>query len=108
MSLASGEYIKPILQDDYIQTTDALEKQIKVLDSGSKWVASGCWHINENNKELLFNPHPPQWAATEKLLTGFNLIGSPSVVMHVNDGTRYDVIIIYFSRNMAYLLSLKI
>jgi len=107
MSLANGDYIKPLLQDDFIATNDALEKQVRILESGKKWVASGCWHINENNKTRLFNPHPPQWADPNKLLTGFNLIGSPSVIMHVNDGMRYDINLIWLMDVEFYYLLFK-
>lgn len=105
MSFAKGKYIKPILQDDFIYTIDALEKQVKVLDKGYKWVASGCWHINENNINQIFNPHPPKWTNDlPKLLNGFNLIGSPSVIMHVNDGLRYDVNLIWLMDVEFYYL----
>jgi len=105
MKLAKGKYIKPILQDDYIISKNAIDKQINVLDGGKKWVASGCLHINENNKKKLFKPHPPNWGNTNSLLNGVNLIGSPSVIMHVNDGSFYDInLILLMDVEFYYLL----
>lgn len=108
MKKASGRFIKPMLQDDYIHSENALKKQVEILEEGKyKWVASGCWHIKENNKDSLQNPHPPAFSNPEGFLTGGNVIGSPSVVMHVNDGKLYDINLIWLMDSDFYYSMFK-
>ena len=103
MKKASGKFIKPMLQDDYFYSENALQRQVDALSSGEyKWVASGCLHINENNKQNTHYPHPPSFNNPEGFLTGGNLIGSPSVIMHVNDGNLYDINLIWLMDSDFY------
>jgi len=103
IKLAGGKYIKPMLQDDYFFSNDALEKQVNILNKDIfKWVASGCLHIKENEKNNLYNPHPPLLNDSNSLLTGNNLIGSPSVIMHINDRRVYDVNLIWLMDSDFY------
>jgi len=93
---AVGKYIKPMLQDDYFFHPDALRKMVDALDSGdSKWVVTGCAHINENDYSNVFNYHPPTFRDKLSMLGGENLIGSPIVTMYYNEQEYYDEFLIW-------------
>lgn len=92
---ATGKYIKPMLQDDYFYDSTALEKMVDEIEKDDKnWIVTGCIRIRENNCENLFGEHIPT-NMNESVLIGNNVIGSPIVIMHKNDGMLYDEYLIW-------------
>tara|TARA_Y100000310_G_scaffold244948_1_gene249858 strand:+ start:200 stop:988 length:789 start_codon:yes stop_codon:yes gene_type:complete len=98
---STGDYIKPMLQDDYFNSTDALSILVNTLKvSKKKWIACGCLHINEND-QTTFNPHPPRLSTPTQLLNGINLIGSPVVIMYKKE------INLLFDHNLIWLMDVE-
>lgn len=96
ISKATGEYIKPMFQDDYFFDSQALEKMVAALENSTHhWVVVGCAHINENNYDEVFNYHPPVFKDEMSMLGGENLIGSPIVIMYRNNKEFYDEFLIW-------------
>ena len=98
---STGSYIKPMLQDDYFNSNEALSILVNNLkNSKHKWIACGCLHINENNPTT-FNPHPPRLGSPIQLLNGMNLIGSPVVIMYKKE------INLLFDHNLIWLMDVE-
>lgn len=74
---AKGEFIKVLFTDDYFHDKDSLKR---IVDAHrGHWSVTGCLHDNGR----LINPHLPYW--NDKVLTGNNTIGSPSVLFMKNE-----------------------
>ena len=98
---AKGDYIKPMLQDDYFSSPESLTILVNTLKNNkNKWIACGCLHINENDPTP-FNPHPPRLNDPRQLLNGINLIGSPVVVMYKKE---MDLL---FDHNLIWLMDVE-
>jgi len=85
ISHAEGTWIKVCLQDDYFLVPYALERVISNIKPETKWIFNGCMHIQEKNKTNVFQAHVPQWVPGTALLRGYNLLGSPSLLMYKSD-----------------------
>jgi glycosyltransferase involved in cell wall biosynthesis len=48
---SSGDYIKLMNLDDYIEGSDSIQLMVDLLNQGNKWVISGCKHLNYGNGE---------------------------------------------------------
>lgn len=73
MQSAKGELIKVLFMDDYFATANSLKE---IVDNfKGNWLITGC--IHDLNGEV-GNYHEPKY--TEKIYTGDNGIGSPSVL----------------------------
>jgi len=74
---ATGDIVKIIYMDDYFYSLDALKHIAEGFTGG--WMVSGCVH---DNGQAVFAPHYPKW--DERLYSGVNTIGSPSVLAFEN------------------------
>ncbi len=83
---ATGDLIKILFMDDYLHDKHALKRLVDA--HRGMWSATGCVH---DNGEQLFNPHLPLW--NDKMATGNNTIGSPSVLLFENrkDLPMFDI-----------------
>ena len=76
---SSGEFIKLMNQDDYIESSDFLEKAVKLLNDGKKWVLSNFKHLNYDTNQFYQYMTPAIREDGKHLLEGKNSIGCPSV-----------------------------
>lgn len=89
---ATGDIIKILYMDDYFASPDALQH---VADSvGNTWAVSGCLHTRDGRE--MINPHYPTY--NDLIYTGYNTIGSPSVLAFKNDDP------ILFDERLSWLL----
>jgi glycosyltransferase involved in cell wall biosynthesis len=86
---ANGEYIKPIFQDDFFYSPNALEYIVNNV-GGHKWGFVGTYHCNENNIENLHRPFSPTWINPVSILSGENTVSGPSVMFFKNDNNFFD------------------
>lgn len=76
---SSGEFIKLMNLDDYIEGKDTIQLMVDILNEGNKWVVSGCKHLNYGNGQWS-NPIIPRIEGDgTHLIEGKNYIGCPSV-----------------------------
>lgn len=76
---ATGDIIKILCHDDYLNGSVALEEIAKAWKSG--WLVSGCIHYVEQQGSLVV-PHYPGW--NPHIHRGFNTIGGLSVLSFEN------------------------
>lgn len=88
---ARGDIIKLLYLDDYLAHEHSLQAIVDTF-TGS-WLVTGCIH---DDGERCFNPHLPTY--NEKISTGLNTIGSPSVVAFENKEP------LLFDENLTWLL----
>lgn len=89
--------IKMLFQDDILKTSNAISLMVaRLRDTGAHWVGVGCNHIDDNNQDMNYR-HPPGWVVDIGMAYGYNLIGSPSVVMFRNCALRMDPNLIYLN-----------
>jgi len=100
---ANGEFIKPLLQDDFFYTTDALEKLVGAVSPFHKWVVGGCCHCSEDDSLNVFRPHTPFWVYNDGLALGNNKVGSPSVTLYPRDIKN-----IYFDENLLWRMDCEL
>ena len=103
ISLASGRFIKPMLQDDFFLLPEALELMMGAVTSDNDWVAGGCLHCREDDVTNLFQAHFPQWISDRSLALGQNRIGSPSVVMYPSHVKNK-----FFDENLLWLMDCEL
>jgi glycosyltransferase involved in cell wall biosynthesis len=76
---STGDYIKLMNLDDYIEGDNSIELMVELLNQGHKWVISGCKHLNYGTGEWS-NPIIPRVEEDGRhLLRGINYVGCPSV-----------------------------
>lgn len=91
---ATGEYVKFMNLDDYIDGADTIALMVGMLAQGARWVLSGCKHL-DYSKQAMVNPIIPQIEGDGRhLLLGRNYIGCPSVAL-VPAGELFDVDVVY-------------
>jgi len=78
---SQGELVKILYLDDYLLGNDALWEINKKFRKDSYWLVTGCAHTVDG--EELFNPYYASF--NDKIYTGNNTIGSPSVLTIRND-----------------------
>jgi glycosyltransferase involved in cell wall biosynthesis len=83
---AKGTWIKPLFQDDFFYTTTAL-LELKLGIQPGRWIASGCWHIDQENSRC-FQLHKPRW--NKRIPIGINTLGAPSLVAFPNQNHYFD------------------
>src|SRR3990167_3471558 len=76
-----GELIKMLYLDDFLFGEDALFEISRNFATENYWLVTGCVHTIDG--ENYFNPHYALW--NDKIYTGNNTIGSPSVLTVRND-----------------------
>ena len=75
---ASGDIIKILCHDDYLNGPDALKEIVSAWCGG--WLVSGCSH--DTGDGILVNVHYPGW--NDHIHRGFNTIGGLSVLAFEN------------------------
>jgi glycosyltransferase involved in cell wall biosynthesis len=86
---ASGEYIKPIFQDDYFFSPNTLEYIVNNLEKNT-WGFVGTYHCMENDINNLIRPLSPTWGDSINILSGENTVSGPSVMFFKNDNNFFD------------------
>ena len=95
--LSSGDYIKPMLQDDYFYDIKSLESLVNgLVDSNRKWVSASTIHCTEDNQDYLHTPHIP-WLPNipQRWLEGDNGIGSPSLTLYPRNPEEYNPFLVW-------------
>ncbi len=92
MRKATGDLIKILYMDDYLENEQSLEDIVKNFQG--KWLITGCAHDNGNGKRI--NRHYPTY--NEKIYLGKNTIGSPSVLTIKNED------LIFFDEKLSWVL----
>jgi glycosyltransferase involved in cell wall biosynthesis len=102
IKLATGEYIKPMLQDDFFNGKEALEKMMEaMLSSSAGWVAAATLHCTEDLIEVLHHHHPAYLPTSAgEWVKGYNTLGTPSVVLYRN-------IFEYFNEFLVWLMDVE-
>ena len=95
--LASGDYIKPMLQDDYFYGPSSLELMVNSLqNTDKKWVAAHTMHCTEEQQDSLHSPHPPTIPEDSRAwLAGINTLGGPSVVLYPKMDEEYNPFLVW-------------
>ena len=76
MLRCKGDIIKILYQDDFLWDKNSLEKINKAFDKNVNWLVTACQHTSDG---VTFDrEHRP--AYNEKIYTGNNTIGNPSVL----------------------------
>lgn len=87
---ASGDFIKPMFQDDLFYNAKSLEEMVELQKvSNCDWLACDCAHYRDSIR-YLFNEHPASWINPEHLALGSNSIGSPTCILYKNCPLRFD------------------
>lgn len=95
LSLAKGEIIKIMFQDDFFVNNNSLEMIKNYFDNNScHWVVNGCCHTTDGVN--LDRYMIPSW--NDKILDGVNTISSPSVLSIKNSE------ISFFDENLTMLM----
>ena len=89
ISKATGEFIKPIFQDDYFYTTNTLNYIFDNIKDND-WGFVGTYHCNENDIDNLIIPFSPVWNNPVNILSGINTVSGPSTMFFKNDGNFFD------------------
>jgi glycosyltransferase involved in cell wall biosynthesis len=79
ISNCSGDFIKLMNHDDYMESEDSIECGVKLLNKGYNWVVYSCKHLNYNTNQMYFFHTPKIENNGEHFLHGLNYIGCPSV-----------------------------
>ena len=97
---STGDYIKLMNLDDFIQGEDTLELIVNLLNEGSKWVISGFIH-HDYKSNTWTRPMIPKIEGDGKhLLRGVNLVGCPSVGLIPRDE--------YFDPEVVYMIDCEL
>lgn len=83
----SGEIIKILMQDEYLYDEDALKKIKEVFDENKdvNWLITNC--VFGSTPDVVKGSMSPKY--TEKIVSGINTIGSPSVLTIRNSNIEY-------------------
>lgn len=76
MLRCKGDIIKILYQDDFLWDKNSLEKIDKAFDENVNWLVTACQHTSDG--VTFHREHRP--AYNEKIYTGNNTIGNPSVL----------------------------
>ena len=77
----SGDIIKPLFQDEYFHSHNALQVIHNLFIDGHKWVAVGCTHTKD--RETYFHEIVPQY--NNQIVYGKNTMSSPSCIAYLRD-----------------------
>jgi glycosyltransferase involved in cell wall biosynthesis len=75
----TGDYIKLMNHDDYMESEDSIERGVKLLSDEHKWVIYSCKHLNYNTNQMSFFYTPRIESDGKHLLNGLNYVGCSSV-----------------------------
>ena len=79
ISNCTGDYIKLMNHDDYMESEDTIECGVKKIINGSKWVLYSCKHFNHNTGNMSFFHTPRIEENGRHFLNGLNYAGCSSV-----------------------------
>lgn len=92
IKLASGELIKILYQDDFLYSENSLQEIVDNFEG--QWMVTSCVHTTDGiNFQKPFHPR-----YNDKIYTGNNTIGSPSVLTIKNDNP------LLFDENLTWVL----
>lgn len=94
ISAAKGELVKLLYMDDMFATANSLQEIVDNFKEDDYWLVTGCLH--QKGQEEPSNYHSPSY--NEKIYTGVNTIGSPSVLTFRRNGS------IDFDEKLSWLL----
>lgn len=95
---ATGEYIKILLQDDFLLAPDCLEQVINAFEtSDAKWALVGTLHTVDG--KVLTRPLHPQYH--DEIHKGENTISSPSVLAIRNENP------LFFDESLLWLMDVE-
>jgi glycosyltransferase involved in cell wall biosynthesis len=89
ISKSTGEYIKPIFQDDYFFSPNTLQYIVDNLGDNT-WGFVGTWHCDEDQTDKLYGQFSPEWGDPVSILSGGNTVSGPSVMFFKNDDNYFD------------------
>lgn len=92
-----GELIKILYMDDFLIDNEALETIAKKFHG--QWLVNACLHVDEWG--VIGTLHIPSY--NDRIIEGFNTIGSPSVLTLKNTNL-IDGELLYFDENLGWLL----
>jgi hypothetical protein len=95
ISKATGEFIKPIFQDDFLYSPDTLSYIFNNIEN-NEWGFVGTYHCNENEINNLIMPFSPTWNDAVSILSGVNTVSGPSTMFFKNDNN-------FFNENLCWL-----
>jgi glycosyltransferase involved in cell wall biosynthesis len=88
---SSGEYIKPLFQDDFLNSSNSLKA---ILDNlNSPWIAHEYTHLDLST-DSFYNQRTPFY--NDRILEGINTIGPPTVTAFLNDNNYFDENLLWF------------
>lgn len=90
---AQGGLIKVLYMDDYLAHGNALQEIVDNIGD-AQWLVTGCTHDKGDGRQS--NYHSPSY--NEKIYTGANTIGSPSVLTMKKEG------LLLFDTNLSWVL----
>ena len=82
---AKGELIKFLHMDDFFAHDRALQDIVSCFKEDVNWLVTSCGHTTDGIEWI--NPHTPKW--NDKIYTGNNTIGAPSVLTIRNKDPLY-------------------
>jgi len=98
ISMAKGEIIKPVFQDDFFYDDEALNKIYYTLSGDTKqWLLCGTNHTRDHGHSFFWELFP---RFNDNLLEGVNTISSPTVTAWKKDTE------IQFDESLVYLMDL--
>jgi glycosyltransferase involved in cell wall biosynthesis len=104
---STGDYIKLMNLDDFIQGEDSIQLMVDLLSNGSKWVISGCIHYNYETGDWT-NPIIPRIEDDGKhLIKGINYVGCPSVGLIPRDEFLDPEVLYMIDCELWYRIFLK-
>lgn len=91
---AKGELIKILYMDDYLAHANSLQEIADNFTKESQWLVTGCLHQTGDEEPTSY--HEPKY--NDKIYTGDNSIGSPSVLTLRRESA------VYFDTCLSWLL----
>ena len=99
---STGDYIKIMNQDDYIESNDFFEKTIKLINSGHKWILSNFKHLGLIPKGELIDVKVTYMIDCELWYRMYVKYGQPGIV-----GDGYPIVIGAGDHNLTNQLRSK-
>lgn len=100
ISKSTGDFIKLMNLDDHFAENDALEKIVKLINEGYKWILIAFKHYNYDTNTFYRPMIPAVIGDGNRLLYGENTIGCPSVGLIPKDE--------YFDTDVKYMIDCEL
>ena len=78
---SSGDYIKLMNMDDYMESENTISEMVEEIKNGKKWVLTSFKHLNYDDDYFYHDMTPRIEGDGIHLLQGLNYVGCPSVGM---------------------------